>query len=194
MNGTRFRVTRYASHLSVALAIGLALGTTGAAGQTVATEPGTRVRLHAPCTGAAHACSITGRVLEVRDDALTVAVGGAARTFALDGLEGIEVSRGFRSRRVVGGVAGFVIGAGATYLILNQGGSTAPCDRDANQDALNRGECLGLYALGGLVGGGLGVLIGGMFRSERFQSVPVDEVRFGWLPGRPASLGLAVKL
>jgi hypothetical protein len=65
-----------------------------------------------------------------------------------------------RSRTLIGAAAGFIIGAGATYLILQQGGSTSLCDRERNQDAIDASYCAGLYALGGVVGAGAGALIG----------------------------------
>lgn len=62
------------------------------------------------------------------------------------------------NRTLVGAGVGFVVGAGATWAALNAGGSTAPCDRDANQDAMGAGECLGLA----IVGGALGALVGAL--------------------------------
>lgn len=36
---------------------------------------------------------------------------------------------------------------------------------------MSSSECLGLYALGGLAGAGLGFLIGSVIHSERWQNV-----------------------
>ena len=60
-----------------------------------------------------------------------------------------------------GAIAGFVIGAGVTALVLYSGGSNSLCDSSSNQDAMNTSECLGLVALGGAAGGLAGYLIGG---------------------------------
>jgi hypothetical protein len=65
-----------------------------------------------------------------------------------------------RSHTLAGAAAGLVIGAGATYLLLQQGGSRSFCNRDTNQDAIHARGCLGLYAAGGAVGAGVGALIG----------------------------------
>jgi len=89
---------------------------------------------------------------------------------------------GARSPRLVGAGMGFVVGAGATWGVLNQGGSTARCDRDQNQDAWSGQQCLGAYALGGLAGAGIGALIGGIFRSDALAR-PLDRVHLGWSPG-----------
>jgi hypothetical protein len=84
------------------------------------------------------------------------------------------------SPRLLGAGVGFVVGAGATWAVLNQGASTAPCDQDQNQDAWGRKECLGAYALGGLVGAGVGALVGGIVRSH---AAPLEGVHLGWGPG-----------
>src|SRR6266566_3201957 len=47
----------------------------------------------------------------------------------------------------VGAGAGFLVGAGITFVLLNGGGSTSPCDQSANQDAIGSDPCLGLAAL-----------------------------------------------
>ena len=72
--------------------------------------------------------------------------------------------------KVHGAVAGFVIGAGATTLVLYSGGSNSLCDSSSNQDAMNTSECLGLVALGGAVGGLAGYLVGGrIHRNVRLE-------------------------
>jgi hypothetical protein len=65
-----------------------------------------------------------------------------------------------RSHTLAGAAAGLVIGAGATYLLLQQGGSRSFCNKDTNQDAIHARGCHGLYAAGGVVGAGVGALIG----------------------------------
>jgi hypothetical protein len=118
-------------------------------------------------------CRTVGTLSLWRGDSLTVATSGSAGTYALVDLDRLEISEGERSHRVLGGVLGFVAGAGITYLVLHSGGSTSPCDRSSNQDAMNSGECLGLTALGGVAGAGVGVVVGGFFQSERWDQVPL---------------------
>lgn len=80
-----------------------------------------------------------------------------------------------RTRALEGAVVGFVVGAAATVVITRSGGSTAPCNRSANQDALNSGECLGLAVAGGGVGAVVGALVGSRFRvSVRQQALPAS--------------------
>jgi 4-amino-4-deoxy-L-arabinose transferase-like glycosyltransferase len=72
-----------------------------------------------------------------------------------------------RSHWRTGAIAGFVIGAGATYLVLHSGGSTATCDRERNQDAIGARECAAITVGGGLAGAGLGAVIGSQIRVRR---------------------------
>ena len=110
----------------------------------------------------------------------------------LDLVERLELSRGTRSHWQTGAAIGFVAGAGITFLVLRAGGSTALCNRSANQDALRAEECLGLVALGGVVGAGLGAIVGGLIRTDRRETVSLDRVRLG--AGRDGRLTLGLAL
>jgi hypothetical protein len=87
-----------------------------------------------------------------------------------------EVARG-RSRAREGAILGFVVGAVATYVVTHSGGSTAPCDRSANQDAMSSAECAGLVVLGGLAGAGVGALIGSQIHFRANASAVEARVR-----------------
>jgi hypothetical protein len=125
---------------------------------------------------------------------MTLAAADSITHRGLDAVSRVEVSRGRRSYWLAGAAAGFVTGAGVTYAVLNSGGSTSLCNQSANQDAIASGECIGLTALGGLAGAGLGALVGALIRTERWQDVPLEQLRVGlWTqPGHGA--GLAVLL
>lgn len=69
-----------------------------------------------------------------------------------------------RTRAREGAVVGFIVGATVTIVVTRSGGSTAPCNRSANQDALSSGECVALAVAGGVVGAGLGALMGSRIR------------------------------
>ena len=141
--------------------------------------PGTRVRVTVPCSlitaSRAGDCTLSGSLARWASDSLAVSTTDHTTPFALQDLDRLEVSQGRKSYKFLGAGVGAVIGAGVTYLILNSGGSTAPCNRSENQDAMNSSECLGLYGLGGLAGAGLGFLIGGAIHSERWQDVPIQK-------------------
>jgi hypothetical protein len=75
--------------------------------------------------------------------------------------------------KIHGAIAGALVGAGVTAIVVHSGGSTSLCDRSANQDAINSTECAGLIAAGGLVGGLAGYFIGGrIHRDVRVDVVP----------------------
>src|SRR6266545_4689995 len=82
--------------------------------------------------------------------------------------------------------------AGVSFALLNTGGSNSLCDRSANQDAISSSECIGLAALGGIAGAGLGAVIGGLVRTERWQNVPLEHLRVNLTPHAGSKSGLAV--
>jgi hypothetical protein len=92
-------------------------------------------------------------------------------------IAGPEAATTRRTRALEGAIIGFVVGATVTVVATRSGGSTAPCNRSANQDALSSGECLALAAAGGLVGAGLGALIGHRIRVSALHVLPPR--RFG---------------
>jgi hypothetical protein len=106
------------------------------------------------------------------------------------------VSRGRRSYWLWGAGVGFLVGAGVTYTVRHTGGSTALCDRSANQDAMSTGERLGPTALGGAARAGVGAPVGGLIRTERWEDVPVERLRVGlWQPpGRGAGVAVSLRL
>jgi len=166
--------------------IGFCLGPDAASAQgRESIEPGTRVRLTVPCSAGAPQtgqrfspeCTSVAEFVRALGDTLTVTSDGSVARHDLGTVRRLEVSRGYTSHRLAGGVIGLVIGAGITYFVVNQGGSTAPCDQSANQDSLRPIECAGLVALGGAAGAGLGVVIGGLFRSERWEQIPIESLR-----------------
>jgi hypothetical protein len=134
--------------------------------------------------------------MAIRADSLNLRTDATAASYAVRDVTRVEVSQGRRSRWLVGAGVGAVGGAGATFLVLNGtlfgGGSasTAPCNRSANQDAISVGECVGLTALGAVAGAGLGALIGGLIRSERWEDRPLTSLRVGAAPSGAVRLGL----
>lgn len=112
-------------------------------------------------------------------DSLTVRGLDSTYGYAVADIDRAEVSQERRSHRRTGAIIGGVVGAGATFLALNAGGSTSLCDQSANQDAASAGLCISLYVLGGLAGAGLGALAGGLITVESAHDVPVESLRVG---------------
>lgn len=83
------------------------------------------------------------------------------------------------SRRWIAAGMGGAVGALVAYDTFNSGGSTSLCDKSKNQDATSLGTCLGLYALGGLAGVGLGLVVVGFVTSDVVPDGPERSVRVG---------------
>jgi len=167
------------------LLIGLSLGAGGlvpASAQERAVAPGDRVRLTFPCdardaaSSGPRRCTREGTVERVTQEALVLSVRATSETHTFAALDALEVRRvtgpGWKIPAAVGAVAG---GAG-TYALLHSGGSTSRCDRSSNQDAMSRGECATLVALGSVAGAGLGALASRLLRTERWLPVPLGRI------------------
>lgn len=174
------------------LLILLLLSPAGTAAQRL--EEGARVRLGLPCTTGAGACRVAGIFAGVRGDSVTLVRDGARIPYGLAGVRSLEVSRGEGSRWLAGASIGFVAGAATTFFVLNSGGSTSVCNRSENQDAVRPIECAGLVALGGLVTAGVGALIGGQVRTERWESLPLERLRVGFMGVRDGGIGVTIRL
>jgi hypothetical protein len=98
------------------------------------------------------------------------------------------------SSRLVGAGVGLIIGAGATYIVLHQGGSTSWCDRSKNQDAMDAGVCAGIVVLGGVIGAGIGALISGALTSEQRQVEWPQGIILQAMPGHPTRIGLRLRM
>lgn len=163
-------------------------------------EPGARVRLTLPCElgrppGAEvpeRVCREEGRVVSVHGQTITLATAESTRSYPLNSTSRLEVSRGSRSHWRAGAAAGFLVGAGGTFALLNRGDSTNPCDSSTNQDAMGMGACVGLAALGGVVGAGVGALVGKLIRTEDWQKAPADRVRVTLRPRKGLEFRVAV--
>ncbi|MDH5198516.1 MAG: hypothetical protein OEY20_14840 [Gemmatimonadota bacterium] len=142
--------------------------------------PGQRVRVTAPDFGLARAHA----TLEAIDGGELVLRTDATRRVPLASVARLEAYAGRRSHWLLGAGIGFVVGAGATYFVLNPpgGGSTALCDQSANQDAIGSAECLGLTALGGVAGAGLGALVGMFIKRDTWTDVPREGLRLSVVP------------
>lgn len=171
-----------------------------AQGQAAFLQPGTRVRLTVPCELKGQPtpeenrprCRSEGNLLLLQADSLTLAAAEATTSYGVNTITRVEVSRGLRTHRLTGAGVGFLVGGGVAFALLNTGGSTSLCDRSANQDAMGSAECIGLAALGGAAGAGLGAIIGGFVRTERWQDVPLERLRISLRPHAGRKLGLAL--
>jgi len=175
------------------------LGFVPAAGASVP-APGTPVRVTLWCRGedppapvSGADCRFPSRFITVGANGMvTLEVGDSTAFYRLEAIRSLEIrERG--SWWPAGGAAGFLAGGAAAYALLHTGGSTSPCDQDANQDAMRTGECIGVAALvGGVPGFGLGALVGSRIRRDRWREVDLRVERVGLVPSPRGGLGVVL--
>ena len=157
--------------------------------QSPPVKAGDRVRVMAPSVSGS---PFVGTFAAVEADSLVVHDSVDIWRLSLASVEQVDLSRGRKSHTLLGAGIGFLVGGGVAVALLYTGGSTSLCDQSANQDAMNPGECIGLTALGGVAGAGLGAIIGGFIRTERWQGIPLERVRVSLTPQAGRRLGLAL--
>jgi len=188
---------------TVPIVAALLLSATSLSAQESVPRPGDRVRVTVACPDRGRAttpgregrCRTEGVLADATADSLELSADGTSHRYGLDAVRALEVRDGTRSHWLIGAGGGLVAGTLGMVAVLNSGGSTASCDRSANQDALSSGECLGLYALGGAGGAGIGALVGSLIRTDRWRPVPLERLSLGprpWSAG--GGVGLAVSL
>jgi hypothetical protein len=177
--------------LGALMVIGLMVApvATIAAQQAPPVKAGDRVRVIAPGVSGS---PFVGAVVALEADSLVVHDSMDTWRLSLASVEKVDLSQGRKSHALLGAGIGFVVGGGVAIAVLYTGGSTSLCDQSANQDAMNSGECIGLTALGGAAGAGLGAIIGGLIRTERWQNIPLERLRVSLSPQAGGRLGLAL--
>lgn len=170
----------------VPIVAALLVGAASLSAQESVLRPGTPVRVTVPCSDASRAatgherrCRMEGTLEGTVGDSLAISHAGTTTSYSRDAVRALEVRDGTRSHWMLGAGAGLAAGTLGMVAVLNSGGSTASCDGSANQDALSSGECLGLYALGGVGGAGLGALVGSLIRTDRWRTVPLERLSVG---------------
>ncbi len=124
----------------------------------------------------------------------TLVASGATPSFAVPDIDGVQESGGRRTYALLGAGIGGVIGVAATYYATTVSGSTALCNHSENQDSAGTEACLAVFALGGLVGAGVGFLVGRRISRDRMDTMPLVSVRPGPAFQPTLAYGLAVRL
>ena len=137
-------------------------------------------------------CRLTGKFVTLQADTITLAMAESTASYGLDAIDALEVSRGHRSYWIAGSIGGAVVGAVVAHFVLLTGGSSSLCDHEVNQDALSSDECLGLAGIGAIAGAVVGGVIGGLIRTEKWQDVPIENLRVNLAPQPDGRLGMAV--
>ena len=154
-------------------------------------KPGDRVRIGV-CTPVC-GTRVTGSVLELRSDALLVKSERSGDTLqvALASLGMVEVSRGQKSRvgkgALIGVLVGVGLGAGVGFAVGKGLEDDNVCDCHPAGMAVGG---LGVGALGALIGAGVGAAT----KSDRWEEVPLDQLRVSFVPQRDGRFGLGLSL
>lgn len=177
--------------LSALMVVGLTVAplATIAAQQASPVKAGDRVRIIAPNVSGS---PFVGTVVALEADSLVVHDSMDTWRLSLASVEQVDLSQGRKSHALLGAGIGLLVGGGVAFAVLYTGGSTGLCDQSANQDAMDSGACIGLTALGGVAGAGLGAIIGGLIPTERWQDIPLERLRVSLRPRAGGRLGLAL--
>lgn len=143
---------------------------------------GQRVRVTAPSAGIIHQ---TATLVGMSGDSIVLGALGAKRGDApalsdrsrravpLGSVTSLEISRGTGSNRGGGAIVGALVGAVGGGVLGGSGG----CDLEIGL-RMQHFSCTVLGAVGGaVVGAGVGALVGGALHSERWEQVPLDQLR-----------------
>ena len=152
----------------------------GALAQAQPVQPGQRVRVTAPAAwGVARQ---VGSFVGMRGDTLVV-TGDSTLACPLDWVDRLDVHRGRKSWTLVGAGIGLVLGAGGGIAF-------------ATRDWDFCGPCTGVIPVAIGVGGILlGAGIGAVIKTDRWEAVPLDQLRAQPLVdrrGRRVGLGMSI--
>jgi hypothetical protein len=167
-------------HPGVAVAVSLWLTLSPAAWAqepTAALRAGDRIRYRPPGSGGLS----TGRVVDIQEGWLLVQPGPNREPVrvAVSSLARLEVHRGRRSLAKEGAILGFLPGAIYGGLF----GAYGACDDQGSGCNPLGGALLGALMVGGVTSGA-GALIGLPFKTDRWEKLPVRNVRVAVIPTR----------
>lgn len=165
---------------------GLAWSAAAAQAQTPL-QPGQRVRVRSTV---AHTPEVAGVFEGVRGDSLMVRDDdrSVATAVPLATVDRLQVSRGRHSHWITGAAIGFAVGAATGVIAGVAGHNDADWLFSSGASAF-----LGAVLLAP-VGAVTGLVVGLMVRTERWQTVPLDDIGPGVARGPDGRLGLGVRL
>jgi hypothetical protein len=163
------------------------------AAQEAPVEPGARVRVKAPPL---QPDWVRGTVVGWESGSLVLEPekpeGDTPLTLARDQITQLDVHRGRKSAAGKGALIGLGSGAVAGFALgfaACAGNTGSPCTNDAGE-----GSPAGFaLALGG-VGAGLGALVGLLFRTDRWEAVPLEGIHVTFTPVYDGQPGLALSV
>ncbi len=146
--------------------------------------PGARVRVYSPDR-------VTGTIEKLSSDTLVLRLEDRdSQAIPFASITRLEVSRGQKSNTASGALIGGAVGLAAGAIVGGIVGSDWP-------DIPEPGWLVGAAYLGsiGLVAGaGLGAIIGAVSKSDRWQTVPLDQIRVSLRPNDHLGLAVSVRI
>lgn len=185
---------------TASLVAALAVTTWSCAGHVADTSiaPGDRVRVTAPSMDLEKG---VGTVAALETDTLVVNTGERADALEvpLADVTKLEVHRGQKSRTGRGALIGAGVGAlaGVATVAIACASTTGGCDfsESGGSDELSDlAVATALVLMGTVVGAGVGAIIGLATRVDRWQAVPLDDIRVGPSPVTPDGVAVSVTL
>ncbi len=153
-----------------------------AQGETTPVPIGARVRvsLRTPLAPQSHLLRerIIGSLMNLEGDRVIVSEkGGPGLSIPIESVRAFEVSRGRKSGAGRGAVIGLLSGAaggiGAGLIVCGNG----ECEYSSSDYTPLVAGVLGIG--GALFGAGVGALVGGRIHSDRWESIPLEDLRVG---------------
>ncbi len=135
-------------------------------------EPGARVRFEA-CTPVCR--TDKGNLVAFNSDSIVLAVGESATRQALPlaSVTRLETSRGQKSHAVSGGLIGLPVGVGAGLLATQPIMDALGLFGEDEDDLIYRA---GIPIAGGVLGGLLGMGIGALIKTDRWEEIPLNRL------------------
>ncbi len=152
------------------------------AGLEAQLQPGQRVRITAPQLGIS---KHSGTLVAVDGDTLTV---GTLQVALMD-VTRLDVYMGRKGQSGTGAVVGgLVVGVPFAFLLA------AACEDDIS-DYCNAagGAAVGLL-VGGVAGALVGAIVGALINTDRWEEVPLDQLRVSVVPQRDGRFGLGLSV
>ncbi|MGD2152538.1 MAG: hypothetical protein PVG79_04670 [Gemmatimonadales bacterium] len=186
--------TRNSIYLAAVLALTSPLAASGQQARPIA--PGERIRVSSDL----YFDPLVGTLTAIESDTLMMAAdwaaGPATVRLPLASVTRLEVSRGrgtkFVQGALLGGALGAALGAIEVAAFSNWGECWGPTVSCANDEEVGVEHYLGAMAIGGAIGAGIGGIIGLMIGTDRWETLPLGEIRIGPAPG--AQGGVAARL
>ena len=175
------------------LVAALAVATWSCSGYVADTSvaPGDTVRVTAPSMDMDDS---VGTVAALETDRLTVQVEERADALSvpLADVTKLKVRRGQKSNAGKGALIGLGVGAAAGVITALLSCADSQCDWDNAGDDVTGYTAVVLGAGGALLGAGIGAIIWSSIKTDRWQTVPLDQLRVG--PSSVDADGVAVSV